>query len=104
MTTIINKLPLEIIREIECYFVTQEQYDQMLDWWNKNYTLNCSSAEIENHMNYLLKDKQAIEYLGRKNEYFTQVYEKHFIHKKKTFLEMDKTNSLITEVLFLMWH
>lgn len=101
---IMKKLPIDIVKNIESYFITEEQCDEMLDWWNRNHMLNCCSLEMEQHMNYLLKDKQAIEYLGRKNEYFNEVYEQHFIENKITFILMNKTNSLITSVLMYMWH
>ena len=49
-----------------------------------------------------------VEYLKQHNKYFKQVYEEHFVYnlhpERGGFRLMNKTQSLITSVLFYMWH
>lgn len=102
--SIISKLPVEINMKIKEYFVSQETCDKLLLWWEDNYILSCSAKEVEYLAIQILKDKEAIEYLCRKNEYVKSIYKEHFIEKKKYYHLMTPTCSFITAVLMYMWH
>lgn len=99
-----SNLPVEIVNEIEEYFVSIEDCDSLLQWFEDNYHLNCCATEVEELTNHILKSKEAIAYLSKKNNYFRDCYKKHFIEKEKMFKLMNPTCSFITSILMYMWH
>ena len=97
-------LPKEVVDEIEEYFVSKESCDNLLQWFQDNSHLKFSSTDVEELTNYILKSKEAIEYINTRNEYFGPMYEEHFVYHKKRFTLMNNTTSMITSILMCMWH
>ena len=89
-------------------FHIKHKCDKLLKWWNDNSALKCCSSEVEDLTNGILENKEGVEYLKQHNKYFKQVYEEHFVYnlhpERGGFRLMNKTQSLITSVLFYKWH
>ena len=97
-------LPKELANEIEDYFVSRESCDNLLQWFQENSLLQFPPTDVERLTNYILKSKEAIEYIKTKNKYFGPMYEEHFVLHKKRFTLMNHTTSMITSILMCMWH
>jgi hypothetical protein len=81
-----------------------DKCDELLHWFSCNHKLNCSADEVEHLTNEILQVKEGIEYMKQNNEFFEKVYISHFETNDKTFIKMNKTQSLITSILMHMWH
>jgi len=101
-------LPQDIKTKIyNDHFHIKHKCDELLKWWNDNYELSCTACDVENLTNEILSNKEGVEYIKKHNPHFEHVYKEHFIdnlHPQKGFSLMNKTQSLITSVLFYMWH
>mgnify|MGYP006149361947 FL=1 len=78
--------------------------DELIIWFDINYNLKCAAQEVEQLTNEILQDKEGIEYMKKNNKWFEKVYDEHIIQKKKSFVLMNMTQSLITSILMYMWH
>ena len=103
---IVCNLPQDIKTKIyNDHFHIKHKCDKLLKWWNDNHHLKCSASEVEDLTNEILANKEGVEYLKKHNQYFTSVYETHFIYDRQpTFELMNRTQSLITCILMYMWH
>ena len=103
-TKITKRLPKELIREVEEYFVSKECCDELLQWLWNNHELKRPAAEVEELTNYILKSEEAIDYMRRKNSHFYPMYKEHFLCNKKIFHLMNNTTSMTSGILMKMWH
>ena len=106
-TEIINKLQYDI--KIKIYndnFHIKHDCNKLIEWFNKNSSLQCSASEVEELTNKILESKEGIEYMKKKNKFFEEYYIQHFVDKdkKKSFIKMNNTQSFITCILMSMWH
>lgn len=81
-----------------------DKCDELLIWFDRNHNLKCCAQEVEQLTNEILQDKECIEYMIKNNRWFEMVYNEHIIEKKKSFVLMNVTQSLITSILMYMWH
>jgi hypothetical protein len=104
----IHYLPQDILNKIYIEnFHIKHKCDKLLEWWNYNSALKCCASWVEDLTNEILENKEGVEYLKKHNKYFERVYKQHFVdnlHPTTGFILMSKTQSLITSVLYYMWH
>ena len=102
---LINSLPDDVMRHI------YEEDFVGIDTCNK-YLALLKSAESQS-LNYkplmdltrrLLEYPFAIEYLCSKHPIFKQMYIKHYIQNKKSFVQMNMLESFILSILMHLYH
>ena len=104
-TEIINKLQYDIkVKIYEDNFHIKHDCNELIEWFNKNSSLQCNPCEVEELTNKILNSEEGIEYMKQNNKFFEKYYIQHFKDNKKTFVLMNDTQSLITSIMMAMWH
>lgn len=105
MNKFLKDLPLEIEKTIfNDHFKLNLSYIKLQNILECDESTKLNISKLLPYVNYILKNKEYIEFLSKKDKIFNLIYKDHFIEKRKCFVNLPTNKSLALSWLMYLYH